>query len=54
MLELKTEWQDGTSHLVFEPLDLLARLAALTPRPRINLIVYHGSSPRTPGRARQW
>ena len=42
VLELKRPWQDGTSHLVFEPLDLLARLAALTPRPRINLIVYHG------------
>jgi hypothetical protein len=28
VLELKTTWQDGTSHLVFEPLDLLARRAA--------------------------
>jgi hypothetical protein len=42
LLELKTKWADGTSHLVLEPLDLLARLAALTPRPRINLIFYHG------------
>ena len=42
MLELKTTWADGTSHLVFEPLDFLARLAALTPRPRVNLIFYHG------------
>ncbi|MGH7311985.1 MAG: IS91 family transposase, partial [Candidatus Rokuibacteriota bacterium] len=42
MLELKTAWADGTSHLVFEPLELLARLAALTPRPRINLVFYHG------------
>ena len=33
---------DGTSHLVFEPLDFLARLAALVPRPRINLIFHHG------------
>ena len=39
MLQLKRPWQEGTSHLVFEPLDLLARLAALTPRPRINLII---------------
>jgi hypothetical protein len=38
MLELKTAWSDGTSHLVFAPLDLLARLAALVPRPRVNLI----------------
>jgi hypothetical protein len=41
-LELKSAWSDGTSHLVLEPLDLLARLAALTPRPRVNLIFYHG------------
>ena len=42
VLELKTSWADGTSHLVFDPLDLLARLAALVPRPRVNLILYHG------------
>jgi hypothetical protein len=42
VLELKATWADGTSHLVFEPLDLLALLAALTPRPRVNLIFYHG------------
>ena len=52
VLELKRPWQDGTSHLVFEPLDLLARLAALTPRPRINLIIYHGVlAPNARGRA---
>jgi hypothetical protein len=28
--------------LVFEPLELLEKLAALTPRPRINLVLYHG------------
>jgi hypothetical protein len=33
VLELKATWSDGTSHLVFDPLDLLARLAALVPRP---------------------
>ena len=27
---------------VFEPLTLLAKLAALTSRPRINLVLYHG------------
>jgi hypothetical protein len=42
ILELKAAWGDGTTHLVFEPLDFLARLAALTPRPRINLVFYHG------------
>ena len=42
LLELKSEWADGTSHLLFEPVELLEQLAALTPRPRINLVVYHG------------
>jgi hypothetical protein len=42
LLELKSEWHDGTSHLLFEPLELLEKLAALTPRPRINLVLYHG------------
>jgi hypothetical protein len=51
---LKRPWQDGTSHLVFEPLDSLARLAALTPRPRIDLIIYDGVSPPTPGCERLW
>src|SRR3989441_4714275 len=38
VLTLKTAWADGTRHLVFEPLTLLEKLAALTPRPRINLV----------------
>jgi Putative transposase len=42
VLELKAAWADGTTHLVFEPLDFLARWAALTPQPRINLVFYHG------------
>ena len=32
----------ATRQLVFEPLELLEKLAALTPRPRINLVLYHG------------
>ena len=28
-LQLKTRYRDGTTHVVLEPLDLLARLAAL-------------------------
>ena len=42
LLALKTAWADGTRHLLFEPLELLEKLAALTPRPRINLTIYHG------------
>ena len=41
-LELKHPWSDGTTHLLFDPVELVARLAVLTPRPRINLILYHG------------
>jgi hypothetical protein len=39
---LKTPYRDGTSHVIFEPLDLLARLAALVPSPGVNLTRYHG------------
>ena len=35
---LKTPYRDGTTHVVFEPLDFIARLAALVPRPRAHLI----------------
>ena len=39
---LKTPWSDGTSHLVLSPLELIEKLAALVPPPRLNLIRYHG------------
>lgn len=42
LLELRHRWADGTSHLLFDPVELLERLAALTPRPRINLVLYYG------------
>ena len=32
----------GTTHVIFEPLDFIARLAALVPKPRVNLTRYHG------------
>ncbi len=32
----------GTTHVIFEPLDFMARLAALIPRPRANLTRFHG------------
>lgn len=52
MLKLKSAWSDGTTHLLLEPLDVLARLAVLVPRPRTNLIVYHGLlSPNASARA---
>jgi hypothetical protein len=44
---LKTPYRDGTtvdrrSHAIFEPLDFIARLAALVPKPRLNLTRFHG------------
>src|SRR5207302_8281664 len=35
LVTLKAEWHDGTTHLLFTPVELLEKLAALTPRPRI-------------------
>ena len=35
-------WRDGTAGIVLDPLDLMARLAALVPPPRVNLVRYHG------------
>ena len=40
--ELKTPYKNGTTHVVFEPLDFIARLAALVPKPRFHLTRYHG------------
>lgn len=39
---LNTAYGDGTTHVIFEPLDFLARLAALVPKPRVNLTRFHG------------
>lgn len=36
--ELKAPYRDGTTHVFFEPVDFIARLAALIPKPRVNLI----------------
>jgi ribosomal protein S27E len=39
---MKTPWRDGTTHVQFHPLDFLARLASLVPKPRVNLVRFHG------------
>jgi hypothetical protein len=52
-LELKRAWHDGTREFVFEPLEFLERLAAMTPRPETNLPICHGVlAPRARWRAR--
>lgn len=40
--KLKNAYDNGTGHIVLEPLDLLARLASLVPRPRVNLTRFFG------------
>jgi putative transposase len=42
VLQLKSPWRDGTTHIVMSPLELMQRLAALVPRPRLHLIRFHG------------
>jgi hypothetical protein len=39
---LKTPYRDGTTHVIFEPLEFIARLAALVLPPRLNLTRFHG------------
>jgi hypothetical protein len=39
---LKSPYRDGTTHVIFEPEDFIARLAALVPKPRAHLTRYHG------------
>ena len=42
VLQLKSAYKDGTTHVVMSPLEFMQRLAALVPRPRLHLIRYHG------------
>lgn len=41
-LAFKAPWKDGTHAVLLDPLDLIARLAALVPPPRFHLLRYHG------------
>ena len=51
--ELKTPWRNGTTHVIFEPLDFISRLVALVPKPRVNLTRFHGVfAPNSKYRAR--
>lgn len=36
-----TPYRDGTTHVTLESLDFIARLAALAPKPRVNLTPYY-------------
>ncbi len=43
VLQLKSAYRDGTTHIVMSPLEFMQRLAALVPRPRLHLIRFHGA-----------
>jgi hypothetical protein len=38
----QTPYRDGTTQVAFDPVDFIARLAALVPKPRVNLTRYDG------------
>jgi hypothetical protein len=40
--QLKTPFRNGSTHVIFEPLDFIAKLAALVPKPRVSLTRFHG------------
>jgi len=42
VLQLKSAYKDGTTQIVMSPLEFMQRLAALVPRPRLNLTRFHG------------
>ena len=39
---MKTPYRDGTTQVALDPMDFIARLAALVPKPSVNLTRYHG------------
>ena len=42
LLQLKSKWSDGSTHLVMSPLVLIEKLAAIVPPRRANLVRYGG------------
>ena len=40
--QLKTPWRNGTTHVEWDPVDFIAKLAALVPPPRAHLTRFHG------------
>jgi Putative transposase len=52
LYQFRRPWSDGSTALLFDPLELLERLAALVPPPRRPLLAYHGRlAPRSRWRA---
>ena len=42
LYRLKRRWRDGTTHMIFEPAELLEKLVSLVPPPRSHQVRYHG------------
>jgi hypothetical protein len=42
LYRLKRHWRDGTTQVIYEPLEFLEKLAALVPPPHINFVRYSG------------
>ena len=42
LYRFKRPWRDGTTHIVFQPLELLEKLAAIVPAPKTHLVRYSG------------
>ncbi len=42
LYKLKTRYSDGTTHILFDPIELVEKVVALIPPPRANLLRYHG------------
>jgi hypothetical protein len=42
LYRLKRMWSDGSTDVIFEPQDFMAKLAALIPAPRVHLVRFHG------------
>lgn len=40
--KLKNSWDDGTTHIYMSKMELMEKLAALVPRPRVHLTRFHG------------
>ncbi|MCG5055987.1 MAG: transposase [Myxococcales bacterium] len=52
-VRLKRPWRDGTTHVAFTPEEFIEKLVALVPRPRAQLVRYHGVfAPAAADRAR--
>ena len=42
LFEMKRQFSDGTTHMVFRPMEFIEKLVAIIPRPRAHQVLYHG------------